>query len=241
MSSACKLCNCTGFLPNQWRRTLCQKCYHGYSAHGSGAVKRAREGHLNHAHPSTIRMNLSLPPTPLEEAYKSNLVTNEKPNPVILANAELLQEWYAVNGRYIALKSKKAAGDESWSEELEAEFKTVEAKRTKLFEAARDKGLISHVNVTSSATEAYAQELRTAEEKKLRCNKLHEMIQRSFEIKCQIDNGTATPEMIAERSAIEKELEEPRKQAREALQAIGLIGKDSSSTVSAPAVAAGGS
>lgn len=39
-STACKLCACTNFTPNQWRRTLCQKCYHGYSAHGSGKVQQ---------------------------------------------------------------------------------------------------------------------------------------------------------------------------------------------------------
>lgn len=31
----CKLCACLQFRPNQWRKTLCQHCYHGASAHTS--------------------------------------------------------------------------------------------------------------------------------------------------------------------------------------------------------------
>lgn len=34
----CRLCNCKHFVPNQWRRTLCQTCYHGFSAHSVGLV-----------------------------------------------------------------------------------------------------------------------------------------------------------------------------------------------------------
>lgn len=33
MASVCVLCDCRHFVPNQFRKTLCLKCFHGFSAH----------------------------------------------------------------------------------------------------------------------------------------------------------------------------------------------------------------
>ncbi len=61
MSSACKLCSCPEFKPNQWHRTLCNRCYHGFSAHGSGRTHSSKADKSAETRSESARTTLSSP------------------------------------------------------------------------------------------------------------------------------------------------------------------------------------
>lgn len=86
-------------------------------------------------------MNFSLPPTPLEDAFKGNTLLGTKAKSIVTGQMDFMNEWYTVHGRLTVLKSKMAAGGQHWSTELEEELRSVEKKIAVLYKMAEETGI----------------------------------------------------------------------------------------------------